>query len=208
LYHAALFLLLLRMEFEGRCIIFSAPSGAGKTTIVRYLLEKVKNLEFSISATSRPKREYEVDGYDYYFLSVSNFKDKIKEDEFIEWEEVYTDNFYGTLKTEIERIWKEKKHVIFDVDVMGGIQLKSIFKEKALSIFVQPPSIQELENRLIGRGSETPETIIKRVGKAEVEMKSAQEFDYILINDTLEAAKKEARKVVCDFLEIATSNKY
>ena len=189
------------MNLEGKCIIFSAPSGAGKTTIVRYLLEKIKSLKFSISATSRPKREYEVDGHDYYFLSVSDFKNKIHSGEFIEWEEVYTDNYYGTLKSEIENIWKEGKHVIFDVDVIGGIKLKSIFADKALSIFVQPPSITELENRLIGRGSETPETIIKRVGKAEIEMKSAKEFDYILINDTLEVAKKEAGKVVSDFLE-------
>ena len=114
---------------------------------------------------------------------------------------MYADNFYGTLKSEIERIWSEKKHVIFDVDVMGGIKLKSIFGDKALSVFVQPPSIQELENRLIGRGSETPETIIRRVGKAEIEMKSASEFDYILINDKLEDAKKEARKTVCNYLE-------
>lgn len=189
------------MEFEGRCIIFSAPSGAGKTTIVRYLLKKVKELEFSISATSRDKRDYEKDGHDYHFLSVEKFKNYIHEDKFIEWEEVYTDNFYGTLKSEIERIWSEKKHVIFDVDVIGGIKLKSIFKEKALSIFVKPPSIQELENRLIGRGSETPETIIRRVGKAEKEMKSAKEFDYILINDTLDIAKREGRRVVCNFLE-------
>ncbi len=189
------------MEFEGKCVIFSAPSGAGKTTIVRYLLKKVKNLEFSVSATSRPKRDYEVDGHDYYFLTVENFKKHIQEDKFIEWEEVYADNFYGTLRSEIERIWSEKKHVIFDVDVMGGIKLKSIFGDKALSIFVQPPSIQELENRLIGRGSETPETIIRRVGKAEIEMKSAEEFDYILINDRLENAKKEARRTVLNYFE-------
>ncbi len=189
------------MEFEGKCIIFSAPSGAGKTTIVRYLLKKVKSLEFSVSATSREKRDYEVDGHDYHYLSVDIFKNYIKENKFIEWEEVYADNFYGTLKSEIERIWSEKKHVIFDVDVMGGIKLKSIFGDKALSVFVQPPSIQELENRLIGRGSETPETIIRRVGKAEIEIKSASEFDYILINDKLEDAKKEARKTVCNYLE-------
>ena len=189
------------MEFEGKCIIFSAPSGAGKTTIVRYLLKKVKSLEFSVSATSREKRDYEVDGHDYHFLSVGIFKNYIQKNKFIEWEEVYADNFYGTLKLEIERIWSEKKHVIFDVDVMGGIKLKSIFGDKALSVFVQPPSIQELENRLIGRGSETPETIIRRVGKAEIEMKSASEFDYILINDKLEDAKKEARKTVCNYLE-------
>ena len=189
------------MEFEGKCIIFSAPSGAGKTTIVRYLLKKVKNLEFSVSATSRAKRDYEVDGHDYHFLSVTDFKNHIEKDKFIEWEEVYADNYYGTLKSEIERIWSEEKHVIFDVDVMGGIKLKSIFGEKALSIFVQPPSIQELENRLIGRGSETPETIIRRVGKAEKEMKSAKEFDYILINDKLEEAKKEARRTVLNFFE-------
>ena len=189
------------MEFKGKCVIFSAPSGAGKTTIVRYLLKKVGKLEFSISATSRSKRDFEVDGHDYYFLSVDEFKNYINEDKFIEWEEVYTDNYYGTLKSEIERIWGEGKHVIFDVDVMGGIKLKSIFGDNALSIFVQPPSIQELENRLIARGSETPETIIRRVGKAEIEMKSAKEFDYILINDKLEDAKKEARRTVLKFFE-------
>ena len=189
------------MKFQGKCIIFSAPSGAGKTTIVRYLLKKVKNLEFSVSATSRKKRAYEIDGHDYHFLSVEAFKKCIQDDKFIEWEEVYADNYYGTLKSEIERIWSEEKHVIFDVDVMGGIKLKSIFGDKALSVFVQPPSIQELENRLIGRGTETPETIIRRVGKAEIEMKSASKFDYILINDKLEDAKKEARRTVLNYFE-------
>ena len=185
----------------GKLIVISAPSGAGKTSIVHQLLKDIPELFFSVSASSRERRENEVHGKDYYFLGVEGFQQKIKEDAFLEWEQVYENQYYGTLKSEIERIWSEKKHVIFDVDVMGGIKLKSIFGDKALSVFVQPPSIQELENRLIGRGSETPETIIRRVGKAEIEMKSASEFDYILINDKLEDAKKEARKTVCNYLE-------
>ena len=189
------------MKFQGKCIIFSAPSGAGKTTIVRYLLKKVKNLEFSVSATSRKKRAYEIDGHDYHFLSVEAFKKCIQDDKFIEWEEVYADNYYGTLKSEIERIWSEEKHVIFDVDVMGGIELKSILGEKALSIFVQPPSFEELETRLRNRGTESPESLHRRLGKAKSELQFASEFDYILVNDTLEIAEKEAELVIQSFLQ-------
>jgi guanylate kinase len=189
------------MEFEGKCIIFSAPSGAGKTTIVQHLLAVNNEIEFSISATSRNMRSYEIDGKDYHFLSAEEFKNHINENKFVEWEEVYSDNYYGTLKSEMERIWKEGKHVIFDVDVMGGIKLKSIFGDKAFSVFVQAPSVEELENRLINRGTEDPESLERRVGKAKSEMQFASEFDYILVNDVLEIAEKEVELVVQSFLQ-------
>lgn len=189
------------MEFQGKCIIFSAPSGAGKTTIVHHLLSQLNELEFSISATSREKRKGEINGKDYHFMTVDSFKSAITNEEFVEWEEVYANNFYGTLKSEMTRIWNQKKHVIFDVDVLGGINLKSIFKENAFSIFVQPPSIEELENRLKNRGTETEESIARRVGKANEEMKSADKFDFILVNDNLEKAKKEAILVVQSYLQ-------
>lgn len=189
------------MEFEGKCIIFSAPSGAGKTTIVKHLLAVNSQLEFSISATSRNKRGNEEHAKDYYFLSAEEFKKFISQNMFVEWEEVYTDNYYGTLKTEMERIWGKKKHVIFDVDVMGGIKLKSIFKEKALSIFVKPPSVKELENRLVQRGTENQESLARRVGKAKAELQFASEFDYVLVNDVLEVAEKEVELVVQSFLQ-------
>ena len=189
------------MEFQGKCIIFSAPSGAGKTTIVHHLLSQLNELEFSISATSREKRKGEINGKDYHFMTVDSFKSAITNEEFVEWEEVYANNFYGTLKSEMTRIWNQKKHVIFDVDVLGGINLKSIFKENAFSIFVQPPSIEELENRLKNRGTETEESIARRVGTANEEMKSADKFDFILVNDNLEKAKKEAILVVQSYLQ-------
>ncbi|MDG1174717.1 MAG: guanylate kinase [Flavobacteriales bacterium] len=189
------------MEFEGKCIIFSAPSGAGKTTIVQHLLAVNNEIEFSISATSRNMRSHEIDGKDYHFLSAEEFKNHINENKFVEWEEVYSDNYYGTLKSEMERIWKERKHVIFDVDVMGGIKLKSIFGDKAFSVFVQAPSVEELENRLINRGTEDPESLERRVGKAKSEMQFASEFDYILVNDVLEIAEKEVELVVQSFLQ-------
>ena len=189
------------MEFEGKCIIFSAPSGAGKTTIVQHLLAVNNEIEFSISATSRNMRSHEIDGKDYHFLSAEEFKNHINENKFVEWDEVYSDNYYGTLKSEMERIWKERKHVIFDVDVMGGIKLKSIFGDKAFSVFVQAPSVEELENRLINRGTEDPESLERRVGKAKSEMQFASEFDYILVNDVLEIAEKEVELVVQSFLQ-------
>lgn len=188
------------MDFQGKCIIFSAPSGAGKTTIVRHLLSKDFNLQFSISAASRNKRAYEEHGKDYYFLSVDEFKEKIDNNEFLEWEEVYKNNFYGTLKSEIERIWNEKNHVIFDVDVIGGLNLKKIFGDKALAIFVMPPSIDELEERLIKRNTESQESLQARIGKARSEMKYANDFDYILVNDNLETACQEAENVLSKFL--------
>ena len=186
---------------KGKLIIFSAPSGAGKTTIVHHLLKQIPQLEFSVSACSRPMRKDETYGVDYYFISVDEFKNKIENEEFVEWEEVYKDNFYGTLKAEIERIWKKGHHIIFDMDVVGGLNLKKLFGDKALSIFVMPPSIQHLENRLKMRETETPESIARRIGKAEVELQTANQFDKIVLNDTLEHAFAEAEKVVVEFIK-------
>lgn len=186
---------------EGKLVIFSAPSGAGKTTIVNYLLSRDLNLEFSVSACSRQRRKGEEDGIDYYFITVEEFKKKIKNNEFVEWEEVYKDNFYGTLRSEIERIWAKGRHVIFDVDVIGGLALKKKFGKKALAVFVMPPSIESLEARLRQRETETPESIARRMGKAEQELKTADQFDKILLNTDLQAAFIEAEKIVKEFLE-------
>jgi guanylate kinase len=186
---------------QGKCIIFSAPSGAGKTTIVHHLLKVFPQLEFSVSACSRPIRKGEIDGKDYYFIGIEGFKKKIQEDAFIEWEEVYKDNFYGTLKSEIERIWANGHHVIFDVDVMGGLNLKKKFGEKALAIFVMPPSIKHLEERLKQRNTETPESIARRMAKAAQELQTAKQFDVQILNDNLEKALKEAEQIVSNFLE-------
>ncbi len=185
---------------QGKLIIFSAPSGAGKTTIVRHLLRKFPQLEFSVSACSRERRSNEKEGVDYYFLSVDLFKEKIAKDEFVEWEEVYKDHFYGTLKSEVERIWSHGKHVIFDVDVEGGINLKKAYGEKALAVFVMPPSIKHLEERLKMRETETSESIKRRIGKAENELKTANQFDKIILNDNLRHAFEEAEKAVTEFL--------
>lgn len=186
---------------QGKLLIFSAPSGAGKTTIVRHLLNKLPNLEFSISACSRPKRNNEVHGKDYYFLSVDEFRSRIANDQFIEWEEVYSGSYYGTLKSEIERIWAKNNVVVFDVDVKGGINLKKIFGDKALSIFVMPPSIDALKQRLERRNTETEESLNKRVGKAAEEMTYANQFDRILVNEVLEKAFTEAETIVKNFIE-------
>ncbi len=185
---------------QGKLIIFSAPSGAGKTTIVQYLLKVFPQLGFSVSACSRPIRKGETQGVDYYFLSVEEFKQKIENNEFVEWEEVYKDNFYGTLKTEIERIWKKGQYVIFDMDVVGGLNLKKQFGDIALAIFVMPPSIEHLEIRLKSRETETPESIARRIGKAENELQTAKLFDKIILNDKLENAFAEAEKIVADFI--------
>jgi guanylate kinase len=185
----------------GKCIIFSAPSGAGKTTIVHYLLKQNLGLSFSVSACSRDSRTNEINGKDYYFIGLENFKQKIKEDAFIEWQEVYKDNFYGTLKTEVQKIWNEGKAVIFDVDVFGGLNLKKTLGEKALAIFVEPPSIQELENRLNLRDTESQEKIKLRISKAKKEMEQAPLFDQIIRNENLEDACKSAYKLVKSFLE-------
>ena len=184
-----------------KVIIFSAPSGSGKTTLVKHCLQKFPQLQFSVSATTRALRGEEIHGKDYFFLSVEEFKKLISEDAFVEYEEVYQDKFYGTLKSEVERIWQEGKVVIFDVDVVGGVNLKKIFGEKALSIFIAPPSIDELERRLISRATDDLETIKTRVAKAKEEMTYAEEFDQIIINDDLETAQKEIERIVRNFIE-------
>lgn len=186
---------------KGKCIIFSAPSGAGKTTIVHFLLAQNIGLEFSVSACSRPPRPNETDGKDYHFLGVDGFKEKIRENAFVEWEEVYTNNFYGTLKSEIERIWANDKAVIFDVDVVGGLNLKRQFKDKAFAIFVQPPSYDELENRLRKRSTESEEKIQQRLDKAIKELAFAPEFDCLLVNDNLDEACAKAKELVEEFLK-------
>ncbi|MFH4966661.1 guanylate kinase [Gaetbulibacter sp. M240] len=185
----------------GKLIVFSAPSGSGKTTIVRHLLKQPQlNLEFSISATSREKRGKEVDGKDYYFLSAKAFKNKIKNNEFLEWEEVYRDNFYGTLKTEVERIWAMGKHVIFDIDVSGGLRIKRKYPEQTLAIFVKPPSIDELKIRLKKRKTENEDKINMRVAKASAELATAPLFDKIIVNDDLDNALKQAETLVDSFV--------
>ena len=190
----------MNQEQQGKCIIFSAPSGAGKTTIVKHLLTVEKRLEFSISACSRAPRNNEMDGKDYHFLGVEGFKQKIAENAFVEWEEVYENNFYGTLKSEIERIWSDGKSVVFDVDVVGGLNLKKQFGDDALSIFVQPPSIEELEARLRCRSTESEEKIQMRMGKARQELAQADGFDVVLMNVHLDQACVEAEKIVTNFL--------
>jgi guanylate kinase len=185
----------------GKLIVFSAPSGSGKTTIVRYLLSKPElNLDFSISAASRTPREDEMDGNDYYFLSLEDFKKKIKNDEFLEWEEVYRDNFYGTLKTEIDRIWASGKNVIFDIDVVGGLDIKHIYPEQTLAVFVKPPSIEELKIRLKKRKTESEDKINMRVAKASIELATAPQFDFIIENNNLQKALDEAYNLVSDFM--------
>jgi guanylate kinase len=185
---------------EGKLIIFSAPSGAGKTTIVHHLLSKIPELEFSISATTRDRRGDEVDGSDYYFISKEEFLHKIAKKEFIEFEEVYTGTFYGTLRSEIERIWSHGKHVIFDIDVEGGLHIKKKFGEQALAIFVQPPSLEVLIERLTGRGTDSAEKLAERIVKADKELKYADRFDVILKNYELETACSEALELVGNFL--------
>lgn len=185
---------------SGKAYIFSAPSGSGKTTIVKHLLKNNPDLGFSISASTRDKRgRTEKDGKDYYFLTPEEFKQKIDQDEFIEWEEVYAGNFYGTLKTEIDRIWNEGKNVIFDVDVKGGINLKKYFGDKALSIFVKVPSIEMLKDRLLERGTENDESLSRRLFKAKFEMTFQDKFDIVLINDDLEKSLQEAQRLYNKF---------
>lgn len=184
----------------GKAIIFSAPSGSGKTTIVKHLLENNSDIGFSISASTRDRRgRTEEDGKDYHFLTPSEFKEKIDKNEFIEWEEVYEGNFYGTLKSEIARIWSEGKNVIFDVDVKGGINLKKYFGEKGLAIFVKVPSLEILKSRLVDRGTESPESLSRRLFKAEFEMTFQDRFDHVLVNENLEKSLKEAQRLYDDF---------
>ena len=187
-------------QHQGKLVIFSAPSGAGKTTIVHHLLSKDFKLEFSISACTRAQRPGEVHGKDYYYISLEEFKKSISLDEFVEWEEVYKNNFYGTLKTEVERIWKSGHHVIFDVDVDGGLNLKKAFGERALAVFVMPPSLESLRERLEQRETETPESITRRMGTAPIELQKSVLFDKVILNDDLESAFAKAEEIVGAFL--------
>lgn len=186
---------------RGKLIIFSAPSGSGKSTIINYLLECNLDLAFSISATSRAPRGSEQNGVEYYFLTPDEFRAKIANGEFIEFEEVYKDNFYGTLKSEVERIREKGLNVVFDVDVVGGVNIKNIFGDEALSMFIMPPSVEELRKRLVGRNTDSAETIEKRLAKAEYEIGFADKFDKVVINDNLESAKAEALSIIKEFVE-------
>jgi guanylate kinase len=183
-----------------KLIVISAPSGAGKTSIVHYLLKNMSELSFSVSACSRDKRENETNGVDYHFLGVEGFKKKIKVDAFLEWEEVYSNQYYGTLKSEVERIWKEDKTVIFDVDVVGGLNIKKQYPKECLSIFIMPPSIDVLRERLSGRSSESEEKIEIRLNKASEEISRNQEFDTVILNDDFEIACKETLEVISNFI--------
>jgi guanylate kinase len=186
---------------NGKLIIFSAPSGSGKTTIVRHLLSTFPDqIEFSISATSRDKRGVEQNGKDYYYLTPEEFKQKVDNGEFLEWEEVYAGTCYGTLRSEVERIWAKGKHVIFDIDVEGGLNLKNQFKEDALAIFVMPPSIKILEERLRSRSTDNSQSIARRLDKAEKELKTASLFDRFILNEHLEVALNDAERIVKEFL--------
>ena len=185
----------------GKLIIFSAPSGSGKTTIVRELLKRFDCFEFSISATSRQPRGQEQDGVDYYFLTEEEFLRRIEADAFVEWEAVYAGTHYGTLRSEVDRIWSKGNVIIFDVDVVGGVNLKRIFGDKACSVFIMPPSIEELERRLRGRGTDAEEVIQKRIAKAEFEISKAPEFDHVVINDKLDVAVEEAAGIITSFLK-------
>lgn len=184
-----------------KVLIFSAPSGSGKTTLVHYILQQSAAFAFSISATTRQPRGTEKHGQDYYFLTIDEFRQKIDNEDFVEWEEVYEGKFYGTLKSEVERIWAAGKIVVFDVDVQGGIRLKKYFGERALSIFIMPPSLEELEKRLLGRGTDDADTIQTRLAKAENEIFFQKNFDRILINADLDQAKEELTKLVTDFIK-------
>lgn len=186
---------------KGKLLVFSAPSGSGKTTIVRHLLAQPDlNLEFSVSCTTREPRGEEINGKDYYFISLKEFKNHIKAEEFVEWEEVYRDNFYGTLKSEVERIWAKGKNVIFDIDVAGGLRIKKKFPQETLAVFVKPPSIDELKIRLKKRSTESDDKINMRIAKASVELATAPQFDKVIKNYELEVAKAEAYELVREFL--------
>jgi len=186
--------------FEGKAIIFSAPSGSGKTTVVRHLMNKFPNLGFSISATTRKKRNGETDGKDYYFLSRREFEEKIANDEFVEWEQVYEGLYYGTLKREVERLWNQNQHVLFDVDVLGGINLKKYFGERGFAVFVKVPDLRELENRLRLRKTESEESLQKRLDRVRYEIGYEKDFDASLVNDKLDDTFLEAEKMINKFL--------
>lgn len=186
---------------SGKLIIFSAPSGAGKSTLVHHLLSCGFDMEFSVSATSRDPRGTELHGVDYYYLTPDEFRSKIANNEFLEYEEVYPGCFYGTLRSEVERITSAGKNIVFDVDVVGGLNIKKQYAERALAVYIAPPSLEVLHERLKGRGTDSPEMIAKRIGKADYEMSFAPQFDIVVINDDLETAKKEAEQAIRNFLE-------
>ncbi|MEJ2595085.1 MAG: guanylate kinase [bacterium] len=188
------------MAERGRLIIFSAPSGAGKTTLVKHVMQCFDNLDFSVSAASRPKRKGEVDGKDYYFMTTDEFREKIEQNAFVEWEEVYPGHYYGTLFSEVERVRNQNKHIVFDVDVKGGMNIKKIYGDDALAIFVKPPSVESLEDRLRGRGAESEEKIQMRLAKASAEMDYEKMFDVTIINDRLSEAKNKAYDLVKKFI--------
>lgn len=186
---------------SGKLIIFSAPSGSGKSTMINYLLKQGLHLAFSISATSRPPRGTEQHGIEYFFLSPEEFRKRIENDEFLEYEEVYTDRFYGTLKAQVEKQLAAGENVIFDVDVVGGCNIKKFYGDRALSVFIQPPSMEELRKRLEGRGTDEPAVIESRLAKAEFELGFADKFDVVIINDVIEEARTKALKVIKEFLD-------
>lgn len=192
---------LLDKPYVGKVIVVAAPSGSGKTTLVRHLLSEIDFLDFSVSATSRKSRPHEKEGKDYYFLTVNEFKTRIKKDHFVEWEEVYNNQFYGTLLEEVERLWDDGKAIVFDVDVKGAISLKEEFQNGALTIFVKPPNLDALETRLKNRGTESPESLKKRLDKASKEMTFMPQFDAVVVNDDLTKAKEDIKKVALGFLE-------
>ena len=185
-----------------KMLIVTAPSGAGKTTIVRHLLKTFENLSFSVSATTRPPREGEVDGKDYYFLTLRKFNNRIKKEAFAEWEEVYPGKFYGTLKSEIEKKWRKKKNVVFDIEVIGATNLKKLYGDRALAIFIKPPSLEELIRRLEKRDTENKKTLAERIARAKEELTYENNFDKVLINDQLAVALKEAEQMVIDFMDL------
>lgn len=185
----------------GKLIIFSAPSGSGKSTIINYLLTQNLNLSFSISATSRAPRGTEQNGVEYFFLTPEEFKQRIANDEFLEYEEVYKDRFYGTLKAQVEKQLAAGQNIIFDVDVVGGCNIKKFYGDRALSVFIQPPSLEELRKRLTGRGTDAPEVIESRLAKATFELSYAEKFDVVIVNDNLEKAQAEALKTIRDFIQ-------
>ena len=186
--------------FEEKLIVFTAPSGAGKTTIVRYLLEKYDFLGFSVSATNREKRPKEVDGKDYYFLTTEEFKKRIEAKDFVEWEEVYEKQYYGTLKSEIDRVWSEKKYVVFDIEVNGATNIKQLYGDKAMVVFIKPPSLEILIERLKGRKTETAKSLAKRIRRVKREMTFENSFDYVLVNDVLDTSLKEAEIITESFI--------
>ena len=191
---------MVRNNKKGKLIIISAPSGSGKTTLVKHILSRINNISFSVSACSRKPRQNEIDGKDYFFLTLSDFKTKIENDEFIEWEEVYKDHFYGTLNSEVEKMKKAGRHVAFDVDVAGGVSIKSKFGNEALAIFIKPPSIDALKQRLVGRATDNSEDITNRIEKADLELTYEDKFDVTIINDNLTEAKKEIVDLISKFI--------